>query len=73
MSAQSIVYCIHGLFALVLLLAIVWAITRPNPRDEHLLEDFMQIERRRRVMGEYADRRAKRRSPESNGRRRTDQ
>lgn len=68
MSAQSIVYCIHGLFALVLILAIVWAITQPNPRDEHLVEDFLYLERRKRV----ADRRAKRRSPESNGRRITD-
>ncbi len=68
MSAQSIVYCIHGLFALALFLAIVWAITQPNPRDDHLIEDLLYLERRARV----TDRRAKRRSPEANGRRSMD-
>ena len=68
MNPQTIVYVLHGLFAAFLLGAVFWAVTRPNPRDDHLIDDFLYIERRKRV----TDRRAKRRSPESNGRRSTD-
>ena len=69
MNPQTIVYVLHGLFAAFLLGAVLWFITRPNPRDDHLIDDFLYIERRKRV----TDRRAKRRSPESNGRRKGDQ
>ena len=68
MNPQTIVYVLHGLFAAFLLGAVLWAVTRPNPRDDHLIDDFLYIERRKRV----TDRRAKRRSPESNGRRKGD-
>lgn len=68
MNPQTVVYVLHGLFAVFLLGAVLWVVTRPNPRDGHLLVDFLDIERRKRI----ADRRAKRRSPESNGRRSTD-
>lgn len=69
MNPQTIVYVLHGLFVAFLLGALFWVVTRPNGRDDHLLEDFLYLERRKRV----TDRRAKRRSPESNGRRSTDE
>ena len=76
MNPQTIVYVLHGLFAAFLLGAVLWVVTRPNPRDDRLIEDFLFIERRKRVADRrakrVADRRAKRRSPESNGRRSTD-
>lgn len=68
MNPQTVVYVLHGLFAAFLLGAVLWVVTRPNPRDDHLIDDFLYIQRRKRI----ADRRAKRRSPESNGRRSTD-
>lgn len=68
MNPQIVVYALHGLFAAFLLVVVFWVVFRPNPRDDHLIDDFLYIERRKRV----TDRRAKRRSPESNGRRSTD-
>lgn len=68
MCAQIIVYVLHGLFAAFLLGVVYWVFTRPEPRNDYLIEDFLNIDRRKRIN----DRRAKRRSPESNGRRSTD-
>lgn len=69
MNPQTVVYVLDGLFAAFLLGAVLWVVARPNPRDDHLIEDFLFLERRKRV----TNRRAKRRSPESNGRRKGDQ
>ena len=73
MNPQTVVFVIHGLFAVLMLGIVVWVHFKPDAHDDTLLEDFMYIERRKRIMGKYVDRRAKRRSPESNGRRKGDQ
>ena len=72
MSAETVVFVIDALFiafGLALVGVLVWVHYNPDAHDETLIEDFMYIERRKRI----ADRRAKRRSPESNGRRKGDQ
>ena len=68
-NPQTIVYVLHCLFFAFMAGVVFWVLRDLNPRDDHLIEDFLYLERRKRVM----DRRAKRRSPESNGRRKEDQ
>lgn len=69
MNPQTIVYVLDALFVAFLLGVLFWVVTCPNDRDDRLIADFLYLERRKRV----TDRRAKRRSPESNGRRKGDQ